>query len=106
MRNAQIRKNEWVNLWEYDDPKLYPGAIIKRFITNIHDGLDMHRVVISHFHESVNDSQIRCISHFFKEAFYFLGYTKFGTPKHFEILIDLYFGHSDEPNNKKNFLWY
>jgi hypothetical protein len=93
MVKLQKRQNAWVNLWEFDDPKHFPEAIVTGFLKNIREGeVDWHRNIVSHFHQSITDDQIERVFQHFCGAFYHWGYTKFGKPSHFEVLIDVYFG--------------
>ena len=104
MRNRKIQKNEWVNLWEFDDPKLFPEAIATQFLNNIRDDeINWHQNIISHFHDSINDVQIACIKQCFKDAIFHWGFTKFGKPNHYEILIEVYFGDPRESKVKNIF---
>ena len=88
--DKQINKG-WVNLWELEEPRLYPEAIISRFFNNILDDVSWHQNIISHFHESVNDQQIRKIESFFKHSYFAWHDTTFGTMSHFDVLKKVYF---------------
>jgi hypothetical protein len=82
----------------------FPERVVMTFLHGLDSEIPKHQHIIRHFHESVNDQQIRNIIKFFSNFHFAVHDANFGDENHFEILLDVYLGNSSKNVKKKYFL--
>jgi hypothetical protein len=79
----------FVDLHDFEDPKLYPDGIIERFLRNLpSSNLNLH--IVRHFHESVNDKQIEEIKKYFSSFRFHLPIDLYGSDRHWDMLTEVF----------------
>jgi hypothetical protein len=86
-----------------DELGQFPERIVRSFIQNSDDDPPSTSHIVRHFHESVNDNQIRRVKQFFKGCYIGIHDTTWGDNKQFQILMDLHFGKPGQSRINKVF---
>jgi hypothetical protein len=81
----------------------FPERVVLKFLHGLDSEIPKHQHIVRHFHESVNDLQVRKIMKFFSNFHFAVHDTNFGNEKHYEILLDVFLGDSHKNVKKKMF---
>ena len=79
----------FVDLHDFEDPKIYPDGIIERFLRNL-PSANMNLHIIRHFHETVNDEQIEKIKEYFSTFKFHMPQELYGTDQHWDMLTEVF----------------
>ena len=85
-----LDKHGFLIIDQFENPKLYPDGIILKFFSNLEKHHDSHLNIIQHFHQFVNDNQIREIKKYFQDYHHYWQMDIAGTEELYEAQFTIY----------------